>query len=314
MLKALKDRPPPGAATEELKREFLALQVEVAAKADKAAHREELEPVRRQYDKLMSADRVREAAEAMSGPADLEDCREDFRRRCLDKLEAMERRYESDAGEDQGIKALDAIQSDHCVVELLPRESLDKIAVLISDLKDAQDRRLYEAFLKDRTDEWAEKYLKEGPRQTMAAEVKAYQDYLQKDAGVQNLTVKVAAIDWNDWWNNFDNTVQLYVGPDRIIDANVKSHYKDRSTDVAAGAVQRRLDDEVEVRVEVRCKDGWHLPWDTPPGGKWVHKERLRDLNGQLANLDNDPSAMKASVTFKVEGMAKPLDLPPWRK
>jgi hypothetical protein len=239
----------------------------------------------------MKGEQVTDAARLLASrseeSSELGKLKADFRTRAVGALDRQQAEYLRDRSWPSAVKVLETAMEDPHVLELLDQAELEKLRKMIASAKTVWGRALYEELRKGRRLEEVDRYLESRADPAMSAYARKYREYLVKHAGQLALTIKVAKIEWFDWWDNYKNKVAVWLDEDErlVFEDDVISH--ENGTSIKVGekgekTVRRKLTEQVELRINV-----WNACL-TGSVGAWAIIARpgtTKPIDGERGNL-----------------------------
>ncbi len=313
-----------GEATPELKERLEKTRSRLLTAKARVEKDERWRVVLASHDKSLEEGEVVAAAQTLGAWPDKEDAawvsaKEGFSGRAA---KAMEKRYDGYRGASQFEKAHDvlddALQSP-AVKRLIDTEGRAALQRLLTLSKEGWGRQAYIRYRESPTLARGDAYLSSKADQRMGDEVRAYQAYLRKRDEQTTLTVKVGEIEWNDWWHDYKNKIQVDVDGKRRLAADVKSVKKGVSRGVGTGTFTARPGELVKVLVQVWNEEGavGLVVGVKRPGGMLEFNCEAEDLHNRWVKLGTMTAGhphYDARVRLEVAGLPSKPTLPPWKE
>jgi hypothetical protein len=324
--KALKEGLPyPDDTTEEIDRKKIDLQSLLSSRRRELDDRIRWAKIESEYDEFMQARNIAEAARVLVSAEEESERwkkkREDFRLRALKFLaeKSEEYRKERTPNFDSAIKILEDSRRDTRILALWTQAEIDQLDEHVGKAKTAKGKYLYDQLRSRREIADAERYLGSNGDQRMAFAARRHLDYLKTMANEQEVTLEITQISWGDWASGYTNKASVWLGPDKLIVAEVKSRKGGVSTDVAARSIKARVHERKTLKVYL-WYPGTYLIGLEPAGVK-TYTGRLIDFrDGKELELEDEEEdgqkrqAKGARMTLKVKGIAREPELPPWKE
>jgi hypothetical protein len=270
------------------------------------------------YNQAMKEEKLSSAAEHLvrnrQDTPEWRKLRDDCRTRGLDILASKVEKLQEDGSYTGAIKLLDDTLADANLAKVLDPADRQKVNQLITGVKVAHGRSIYDELRKSKTLKDTNNYLTSRVDQRMAVYVQKYQEYLEQMEQPRKWTIRLAKIDWGEWWEDYVNKVWVKIDDKNLIWLTDVKSTKGSSSDVGKGVVLRKLKVRIELQVWVWNSEGkaW---FSTRPAGKKTYKGTLLNLHERWLDLERDEpgSPMGARVYFEVDGIPGEPELPAWK-
>ncbi|MEA3638637.1 MAG: hypothetical protein VBE63_01680, partial [Lamprobacter sp.] len=231
-------------------------------------------------------------------------------------LEALERNIQKALQRDDIDLANDILaQAKQWPAKLRTTQGIEQERRLKRQVDLAQDRDLYSEVREYQNLDDLSQYLNLVPRGRMYKEVQAYFEWLNAQTQPMPLTLSVNSIQWDDK-SGTNSGLQLTVWVDgkkaiQIPNLKSRSGKKDniQSASSASYAFTNRLDQEIDIKIELQDTDNWfgsgHL-------GSGSRRTQVKGVNGLRIAATGEK--LNNIVFFGLSGLPQAPALPLWRE
>jgi hypothetical protein len=182
---------------------------------------------------------------------------------------------------------------------------------LLRSIKVAHDRQLYDAACVYKSASALSTYLDQAPLGVMKKSVENYQKWLNTNTSELNLTLTVTSVIWGRETGN-DDGVELIVKLNDKAAITIPGLESEPNTTSRVNPegyrFKAKLNETMELEVSLQ-EHGW---FGTNDWGKQTRKVLVKELNGFRLNVRTDD--LNNIVTFGLEGIQNPPELPIWKE
>lgn len=319
ILAALKrGMPYPEIASKQTLLKYNALKLKAQVKLNDAIRQREWLKFESEYHALMRMGDFRGAAQRLVEKghdfAEIMALKKDFQERCLPQLMDSTVDYVKEKQWNRAREKLKTIRTDKYVKAILPDDYLRKIEDKEFEINVMEDRDLYAEVQNNRTQtkENIRKYLADAPLKTMKRHVEDYLDYLNKKEGKIVLEVEGKVLWGANCWNNYTNSVKIFLDGDNWFNAEAISIPKETS-DIGTKSFTRKLNDKITLNVDIQVTNG-NFFFSSRAQGQGTFQGLVSDLLGGGKTIELDKWGNKLVLKIKENSIPKEPILPEWRE
>lgn len=318
---AIAGLPHPEALTDEMKEQQQVLRGRIARKQqqiEEALRQMAWIEFRQRYLSLMHNKNIKDAAAALvtRTPKDppLKDLIADF-------SERAPRIFVEEFNEAMKFcswgRARDVVNlcEDPNVKILLPAATTKELRGLVRTIDEAEDQHLYSQIVKNRPQcaDQVSAYLSSAPLKTMEREVQRYQQWLNTQIDVLNLTLHLKEIRWHEKYSNYyDNNVLIKLQGQPFVQAQQISSISNASSrDICACKFSARLDETITIEVSIEAMYDGFLWFNSKirTENSWTGTPREL-MRGKTIDLHGNGFTNKVSLV--ATGVPPEPELPQW--